>query len=393
MNSNFVVQDQRAEFQMADPVKDSNTSGTTTTTTTPGKGVPPVPTPSTQALPPNPALTGIVTSGLLNVGPGSNPPAYVPNSNAPIGFPDATKGNVAGVWGYVGPLVTSPSNISSPPITCAVYGEGGVIGVNGFTGAIEVSPPDQGGDGVLGFGGSNGVKGVSASGIGVAGKSTSSYGVYGENSSTTTAAVFGTSSGYDGVHGESQSSQHAGVSGINTGGGVGLYASGKTAGQFEGNVTIAGDITTVNTINVQTDLVLTGADCAEQFDTYDAESLEPGTIVVIGENEKLHESRNTYDRRVAGVVSGAGEYRPAIVLDRRASSGNRVTVALVGKVYCKVDADPAPVAVGDLLTTSGRPGFAMKASDPAQAFGAVIGKALKPLRVGQGLIPILVALQ
>jgi hypothetical protein len=35
----------------------------------------------------------------------------------------------------------------------------------------------------------------------------------------------------------------------------------------------------------------------------------------------------------------------------------------------------------------------MKASDPAQAFGAVIGKALRPFDLGCGLIPILVALQ
>jgi hypothetical protein len=35
----------------------------------------------------------------------------------------------------------------------------------------------------------------------------------------------------------------------------------------------------------------------------------------------------------------------------------------------------------------------MKAEDPLKAFGAVIGKALRPFRDGQGLIPILVALQ
>jgi hypothetical protein len=35
----------------------------------------------------------------------------------------------------------------------------------------------------------------------------------------------------------------------------------------------------------------------------------------------------------------------------------------------------------------------MKASDPAAAFGAVIGKALQPLRSGTGLISVLVALQ
>ena len=138
---------------------------------------------------------------------------------------------------------------------------------------------------------------------------------------------------------------------------------------------------------------MTGADCAEQFDMHDAAAPEQGTIVVIDDDGTLRECQSPYDRRVAGVVSGAGEYRPAIVLDRRASSEGRASVALVGKVYCKVDADPAPIAVGDLLTTSARPGFGMKATDSAQAFGAVIGKALKPLREGQGLIPILVALQ
>jgi hypothetical protein len=68
-------------------------------------------------------------------------------------------------------------------------------------------------------------------------------------------------------------------------------------------------------------------------------------------------------------------------------------LALVGKVYCKVDADPAPIAIGDLLTTSTRPGHGMKAANSDLAFGAVIGKALRPLRSGQGMIPILVALQ
>jgi hypothetical protein len=68
-------------------------------------------------------------------------------------------------------------------------------------------------------------------------------------------------------------------------------------------------------------------------------------------------------------------------------------IALVGKVFCKVDADHSPVEIGDLLTTSPTLGHAMKVCDPIKAFGAVIGKALRPLRGGQGLIPILVALQ
>jgi len=66
---------------------------------------------------------------------------------------------------------------------------------------------------------------------------------------------------------------------------------------------------------------------------------------------------------------------------------------LMGKVYCKVDAQSLSVEVGDLLTTSPAPGCAMKATDFAEASGAIIGKALRPLTDGLGLIPVLVALQ
>jgi hypothetical protein len=95
-----------------------------------------------------------------------------------------------------------------------------------------------------------------------------------------------------------------------------------------------------------------------------------------------------YDKRVAGVISGAGGYKPGIVLDRRTSSGKRQPIALLGKVYCKVDAQYGAIEIGDLLTTSDTPGHAMKVADPISAFGAVIGKALRPLRQGRQLIPI-----
>ena len=104
-------------------------------------------------------------------------------------------------------------------------------------------------------------------------------------------------------------------------------------------------------------------------------------------------SNQAYDRRVAGVVSGAGNYKPAVILDRHATKTPRRPLALMGKVYCRVDASESPIAIGDLLTTSATPGHAMKAENPALAFGAVIGKALRPLASGRGLVPILVALQ
>jgi hypothetical protein len=58
-----------------------------------------------------------------------------------------------------------------------------------------------------------------------------------------------------------------------------------------------------------------------------------------------------------------------------------------------VDAAFGAIEVGDLLTTSPTPGHAMKATDQLKAFGSVIGKAMRPLESGRGLIPILIALQ
>jgi hypothetical protein len=150
----------------------------------------------------------------------------------------------------------------------------------------------------------------------------------------------------------------------------------------------------VNTnLHVAKDVVLMGADCAEHFDIADNVQCEPGTVMVINDEGMLEPSSVPYDRRVAGVVSGAGDFRPGIILDKQTDSNARLPVALVGKVYCKADARGGPIHLGDPLTTSDRAGFAMKASESSRAFGAVIGKALRPLTEGQGLIPILVALQ
>jgi hypothetical protein len=139
------------------------------------------------------------------------------------------------------------------------------------------------------------------------------------------------------------------------------------------------------------DIVL--ADIAEDFGVQPGAVIDPGTVVVLDQLGRLRPGDDSYDRKVAGVVCGAGKFRPAIILDRQPAESNSLSVALTGKVCCKVDAQYSPIEVGDLLTTSPTEGHAMKASDPSKAFGAVIGKALHPLPLGQGMIPILVALQ
>lgn len=141
------------------------------------------------------------------------------------------------------------------------------------------------------------------------------------------------------------------------------------------------------------DGVFQGADCAEDFEiALDVEAI-PGTVMVLGTDGKLRPSTEPYDKRVAGIIAGAGDLRPGIILGRRSDAANRVPIALLGRTYCRVDATHAPISIGDLLTTSSTPGLAMKATDSGAAFGAIVGKAIQSLSAGTGLIPILVTLQ
>lgn len=138
------------------------------------------------------------------------------------------------------------------------------------------------------------------------------------------------------------------------------------------------------------DVTLIGADCAELF-SVDGDDAEPGDVMVLCGRERVSPCTEPYDRRVAGVISGAASRRTGLILGGGGDGLSRL-VALSGTVFCKVDATVEPVAAGDLLTTSARPGHAMRASDERRAFGAVLGKATVDLAEGAALIPILVAL-
>jgi hypothetical protein len=141
------------------------------------------------------------------------------------------------------------------------------------------------------------------------------------------------------------------------------------------------------------DVILGGADCAEDFSLAKSAICEPGSVMVLNSNGVLEACAKAYDSRVIGVISGAGDFKPAIVLDRQSNLSNRAPIALVGKVFCKVDATYGAIEAGDLLTTSPTPGHAMKVRDRNLATGAVLGKALARLDTGTGAVPILVTLQ
>lgn len=174
--------------------------------------------------------------------------------------------------------------------------------------------------------------------------------------------------------------------GANNTEGAGVTGIGKTAGRFFGDVHVTGNLTSDG------DIFLTNADFAEDFDIV-GEPCGAGTVMVLSQNGGLEGSTKAYDKKVAGILSGAGNYKPGIVLDRHSSKTGRQPLAMVGKAYCKVDADIIPIEVGDLLTTSDVPGHAMKATDFSKTSGTVIGKALQPMDKGKGLIAVLVSLQ
>ncbi|RKZ31661.1 hypothetical protein DRQ36_01190 [bacterium] len=142
--------------------------------------------------------------------------------------------------------------------------------------------------------------------------------------------------------------------------------------------------------------ILGGSDLSEQFDIEDSDVIEPGMVLIIDpENPgKLRISDTAYDRRVAGIVSGAGDIETGMLMGQKGSvADGSYPVALTGRAYVLADASNSPIEPGDLLTTSDIPGYAMKATDYEKAHGAVIGKAMTPLTGGKGLVLTLITLQ
>ncbi|MHC4463252.1 MAG: RCC1 domain-containing protein [Planctomycetota bacterium] len=140
-------------------------------------------------------------------------------------------------------------------------------------------------------------------------------------------------------------------------------------------------------------LKITGADLAEKFPL--SEEVKPGMVVAIDPNRtgQLHVARGAYNRRVAGVVSGANGLSVGAILGDLPGQENTQPIALSGRVWVYCDAGKHPIAPGDLLTTSGTPGHAMKVTNYTKAQGAIIGKAMTSLKTGKGLVLVLVTLQ
>lgn len=140
-----------------------------------------------------------------------------------------------------------------------------------------------------------------------------------------------------------------------------------------------------------------GSDLAESFEVNSKIELLPGMVVSIDPDNpgKLMLATSEYDKKVAGIISGANQINTGLLLNQRGTiNDGEYPVALTSRVYCYVDATQNEVNPGDLLTTSSTPGFAMKVNDFKKATGSVLGKAMTPLKKGEkGMVLVLVGLK
>ena len=273
------------------------------------------------------------------------------------------------------------------PMGVAVYGAamsatGATVGTYGVT----VSP-----DGI-------GVSGVSDASKGDGGNASGVAGIF-NGTSGTGSGVIGISLAPKGAGVTGQANSSTGVSGT-TGGssGVGGYFD-NTAG---GNI-IIGAVNGTHKFRVdgtgkgffdggtQTG----GADFAESVAIAGERGLRgPGDLLVVDATatRQLTLANEPYSTLVAGIYST----KPGVLATPHSMdevAANEIPLAIVGIVPCKVSAENGPIQPGDLLVSSSTPGHAMKGTDRSRMLGAVVGKALEPLKEGKGVIQVLVTLQ
>jgi hypothetical protein len=139
---------------------------------------------------------------------------------------------------------------------------------------------------------------------------------------------------------------------------------------------------------------VSGSDFAEALPARGEPALyEPGDVLVMSRDGRgVQKTRERYSSRVVGVYST----RPAVIGAEKGGEtrvdASDIPVAITGIVPAKVTTENGAVAVGDLLVTSSRPGFAMRAGRKGLP-GTIVGKALEPLSAGSGSVKVLVLLR
>ena len=120
------------------------------------------------------------------------------------------------------------------------------------------------------------------------------------------------------------------------------------------------------------------ADLAEKY-TAD-NNYEPGTVLDFGGIDEVTISNTDMSQKIAGIVST----NPGYLMNAELESEFVVTLALTGRVPCKVQ---GTVSKGDMMVSAGN-GYARAEDDPK--LGSVIGKALEDFDGDIGVIEVVV---
>ena len=301
---------------------------------------------------------------------------------------------VSGVGGRAG-VIGSISSGQAGVIGQALVQPGGHgIGVQGIT---QSSQSDDAGvygsnngngsnaPGVIGrsYSGAAGVLGTSNSGPGMSGMSTSGSGVYATSSGAGLAgpALNVVANATNGI---------AILANANSSDTVALFANGNAAGAIitgfgpggatEFQVLANGEVSAHGAFHPN------GVDYSDRLPA--ERGLEPGDVVVIGDDGLLHRSSRQNETDVAGVYST----RPGVVGQREEEQRATIPIALAGVIPVKVTSENGAIHAGDLLVSSSLPGRAMHAPENPQP-GTVIGKAMRTLDRSTGEIEMLVMLR
>ena len=135
-----------------------------------------------------------------------------------------------------------------------------------------------------------------------------------------------------------------------------------------------------------------GADVAEAFAVEGASSdYSPGDVLLISTtaDRTVIRSNEAYSSLVAGVYAT----NPGLLLTEATADSalsGRVPMGVVGVIPTKVCNEGGVIHRGDILVTSSRPGYAMKADLDKLKTGQAIGKALQEYTGEEGVIKVLV---
>ncbi|PSL47374.1 collagen triple helix repeat protein [Chitinophaga niastensis] len=135
-----------------------------------------------------------------------------------------------------------------------------------------------------------------------------------------------------------------------------------------------------------------GADVAEAFDVKGSvHTYEPGDVLIIATDgdRMVEKSATPYSSLVIGVYAT----KPGVLLTEEnieADMSSKVPMGVIGVIPTKVCNENGVIHRGDLLVTSSKAGYAMKADVDKVKPGQVIGKALQEFDGTAGKIKVLV---